>query len=60
MLHGDITSVRLAEELSLLLRCTREVQEDLLPLLEGDYRIAEETTEEQPPTDFIPTPFDRA
>jgi len=60
MLHGDITSVRLAEELSLLLRCTREVQEDLLPLLEGDYRIAEETTEEQPPADFIPTPFDRA
>lgn len=59
MLHGDITSAALAEELSLLLRATREVQEDLQPLLAGDYRISE-NTDEEPATDFVPTPFDRA
>ena len=59
MLHGDITSAALAEELSLLLRATREVQEDLQPLLAGDYRISEDTDEE-PSADFVPTPFDRA
>ena len=59
MLHGDITSAALAEELSLLLRATREVQEDLQPLLAGDYRISEDT-EEEPSADFVPTPFDRA
>jgi hypothetical protein len=60
MLNPDIDSAALAEELSLLLRATREVQEDLQPLLAGDYRLEEEMPEEQPPADFIPTPFDRA
>jgi hypothetical protein len=60
MLHGEVDASDLAAELGLLVRATREVQEDLLPLLAGDYRIAEETSEEQPPANFIRSPFNRA